>query len=257
MHSVNGEAVLRHVEGREEGQALDVVPVGVPDEYVGVDGLAFTLIEQGVAEPPQAGARVDDDEAVADAQFGAGGVSPVARGQGPGGGNRTARSPEAQLQSDLAAREQLLDAAQELGDLEGLDDEQVRPRRGRGPDVVLVRLGRADEDLDPLEAFVGAHPLADLEAVHARHVEVEHDEVGGLAQDQGKPLRAVHGGVDFVLAPEQPRHQIAEVRVVVHDHDFFHTLGRHPVYVTCFALFVNAFSVTAAHRLPGEDADLI
>src|SRR5262249_33251638 len=61
---------------------------------------------------------------------------------------------------------------------------------------------------------------AELEAVHDRHHEVEQDERGRLAADHLERLLAVRGRDDLVpLAPQDPRHLVARVGVVLDQQD--------------------------------------
>jgi hypothetical protein len=93
------DLVARAIERREERQALHVIPVGVADED---RRLALTLAErlfhQGLAEAPDAGARIDDDRRLAvGPDLDARGVPTVAVRGPPGDWDRTANSPEPDL----------------------------------------------------------------------------------------------------------------------------------------------------------------
>ena len=76
----DAEAAAGFVEGGKEGQALDVIPVGVGDEEGEGEGLGLEFCEEGAAEFAEAGAGVEDDDVFAAADFNAGGVAAVADG---------------------------------------------------------------------------------------------------------------------------------------------------------------------------------
>ena len=87
----------RQERGDEERKALDVIPVGVADEEVEPKGLGHRL-DQMQAELAGAGAAIEDDHgAVGGPYLDARGVSPEARGVRPRRGDRSTRSPEANL----------------------------------------------------------------------------------------------------------------------------------------------------------------
>ena len=97
---VKEELVLRVVERREEGDALDVVPVVVGQEDAGLDGLLAELFFQRVAERADAGAAVEDEEVAAlSAELETRRVAAVAEVARRRRGGRAAHAPETQLHS--------------------------------------------------------------------------------------------------------------------------------------------------------------
>ena len=92
----------RQEGGDEEGEALDVVPVGVADEEVQAHGPRHRLGEMQ-PELARAGAAVeDDDRAVGGTHLDAGGVAAVAGGPRPGRGDRAASAPETHVHSEYS-----------------------------------------------------------------------------------------------------------------------------------------------------------
>ncbi len=84
--------------------------------------------------------------------------------------------------------------------------------------VVLFLLGGQHDDRDVARAVVRAQAMAGLEAVHARHHDVEEHEVGLLAQADLERLLSVLGDehrVAFALEDESDR--FANPRLVVGD----------------------------------------
>ena len=79
------DTVPRPVGGDKKREALDMVPVEVRQEEM-KDGGRRTLsrTEEGVAEIPEAGPRIAEDELLLTADFDAGGVAPVAPPDGKG-----------------------------------------------------------------------------------------------------------------------------------------------------------------------------
>ena len=69
-------------------------------------------------------------------------------------------------------------------------------------------------------SFMRAQPLEHLDAVHARHLDVEQDQVGGLALGEREPFLA-GGGADELVAFVLERHpqRIADGGFVVDDQD--------------------------------------
>ena len=82
-------------------------------------------------------------------------------------------------------------------------------------DLVVARGEEQDRQI-----VAGAQLAADVEAVHPRHVDVEHDEVGALRRDRAERAFAVRrlGGLHPRLAEREAQH-LADVRVVVDDQD--------------------------------------
>lgn len=83
------------VGGGEEGETLDVVPVGVGDEDADAGGVVLQFTDEGFAQFADAGAGVEDDDIAAPSGFDAGGVAAVADGLGAWDGDGTADAPEA------------------------------------------------------------------------------------------------------------------------------------------------------------------
>ncbi|MNT23866.1 hypothetical protein D3C72_1593070 [compost metagenome] len=95
--AMQAHAVAGHEQGREHGQAVDVVPVAVRDEDVRVDGLAR---RQLLCQRKDAAARIENDQAiVVGARFDARGVAAVARRARAGGGDGAAHTPEREFHS--------------------------------------------------------------------------------------------------------------------------------------------------------------
>ena len=92
----------------------------------------------------------------------------------------------------------------------------------RGRLVVLIGLRRADQHLDGLKIRVRAEMAAHLEAVHARHQQVEHDEIGVQSPRHLQALLPVARGGYIVLGAEKHDHQLPHVVVVVHDQHALH-----------------------------------
>ena len=69
-------------------------------------------------------------------------------------------------------------------------------------------------------SFIAAEPIEHLDAVHARHLDVEDDQVGRLALGEREPFLA-GGGADELVAFVLERHpqRIANRRFVVDDED--------------------------------------
>jgi hypothetical protein len=90
--AVDTHRVAGNVERREEWQALDVVPVRVGDEDV---GLHRQLLQQLLRQRKYAGAGIENDQGIViAADFDAGGVATVAHGVRARRGNRATHAPE-------------------------------------------------------------------------------------------------------------------------------------------------------------------
>ena len=106
--------------------------------------------------------------------------------------------PDGQLAQAERLREVVVGADREARDLVGLLGLR-RQHQDRGPPV-------------PLD------PLADLQTVHAREHEVEHDEIGLMFEVRFDRLRAVERDDDPVaLALESGAHRLRDRRLVVDD----------------------------------------
>ena len=72
----------------------------------------------------------------------------------------------------------------------------------------------------PLSAVVGLEVFAHLVAVHLRHVDVQQDQVRGVASGRQQPQLAAGNGADLVPAVLEHAGQHLEVGGgVVHDQD--------------------------------------
>ena len=127
--------------------------------------------------------------------------------------------------------------------LQRLDDRGARIRFGDDPGRAPVeraqhvpRPGRA-RDHHQGNLGTGLAHLADaVEAVHARHLEVEQDQVGAavLAQQIQRPGQAAGGehldvGIDFLAPGIDPADETKALSVPFPAQEFSSTLGAHPV----------------------------
>ena len=98
---VDPEAVPLEEERFEEGESLDVVPVGVAEEEAGFEALR-KLGGELLAQQARTGPAVEDEMGSGGGpELDAGGVAAVPEGRGAGGRNRPARSPESDLRTRL------------------------------------------------------------------------------------------------------------------------------------------------------------
>ena len=74
------------------------------EEQGKIERLALEFFEQGLAELPQTGAGVEDDDVGAATDFETGGVAAITQRAGSRGGNRTAHSPKFNLRSHPVGR---------------------------------------------------------------------------------------------------------------------------------------------------------
>ena len=78
------------------------------------------------------------------------------------------------------------------------------------------RAARGEHDNRHVRAL--AHRAADVDAVHVRKTEVEHDEIGLVPLDRVESCPAAHRGQHVVSArPQQRGHGGDDVRLVVDD----------------------------------------
>ncbi len=91
MTRLHMEGVVGRIGGREEREAVDVIPVGVRQEH---RRLAHSALEEALAQVADAGARVEDDRVTVSADFEATGVAAVLDVIGRRARNRTADTPE-------------------------------------------------------------------------------------------------------------------------------------------------------------------
>src|SRR5687768_7297472 len=113
-----------------------------------------------------------------------------------------------------------IDLLEQLGLLERLAEEGVDPQRGRLAAMLLGGARGDDDDRDVLRARVAAHLARQIEAVHARHLDVhQHYRRQGLAQLLQR-LQPVLGGDYLVaLALEQAAGDLAHGERIVDHHD--------------------------------------
>ena len=126
------------------------------------------------------------------------------------------------LQFDLqAAKLQVrLDAGVQLFHLKRLG-EVIHPADGKGFHLVQLLGERADEDDgNPLELIICFEALAHFVAVHLRHIDVQQDQVRGIAPCRQQGQFAARNGADFIAAVLEHAGQHLEIGVgVVHHQD--------------------------------------
>ena len=105
------------------------------------------------------------------------------------------------------------------GVVDGFGDVFVAARIEPGYDVVRVGLGRHQNDRHERQAGVRLELPADLDAVLARHHDVEQDEIGGQLTCGAQRLVAILGRHHFVALPHEAGFHDLEVRRVVVDHE--------------------------------------
>ena len=76
-------------------------------------------------------------------------------------------------------------------------------------------VGRDHDDRDRVVDLLDV--LQHLDPVHARHVDVEHDDVRTRPQDRAEGVGAVERGVDVVVALEVLGEDLEDERLVVHE----------------------------------------
>ena len=113
-----------------------------------------------------------------------------------------------------------LDAGVQFLHLERLGDV-IHPAGGERLHLVqLLGEGADEDDRDPLERVVGLEVFAHLVAVHLRHVDVQQDQVRGVAPGRQQRQLAAGDGADLVPAVLEHAGQHLEVGGgVVHDQD--------------------------------------
>src|SRR5262249_55352899 len=85
---------LALIERREKGNALDVVPMEVGEEDVGVERLAIGFLLQLLTQIAETGATVEDVDVPVDTYFHAGSIAPITQVFRLRSGCRTAHAPE-------------------------------------------------------------------------------------------------------------------------------------------------------------------
>ena len=120
----------------------------------------------------------------------------------------------------LPEREQGVDARDELALVKGLGEVIVRPCLEPGYDVVQLVLGGQHEDRELVQAVGLAETAADFKARHARHHDVEHQQVGRILGDTLDGVLAVRRDHHAVPLQQQLVGEHLEVdRLVVDDED--------------------------------------
>jgi len=114
----------------------------------------------------------------------------------------------------------------------GFDDEAVGAQ-AQGKSLIFwlgVCRGVKYEGHVPQDGVCLAVP-AQAVAVHDRHENVGHDQIGRVPPGHFQRFGAVHGGHDFVIDPFQERfQQVAVLKDVVNDQDTLHALPFPSVY---------------------------
>src|SRR5580765_3540915 len=112
------------------------------------------------------------------------------------------------------------DLLQQLGFLVGLAEELVDAERGGLAAMLLGRARRDHDDRDVLGARIAAHVAREVEAVHARHLDVDQHDGGERLAHLLERLEAVLRRDHLVaLALEQAGRDLAHRKRVVDHHD--------------------------------------
>lgn len=90
----DAEAAAGFINGRKEGQALDVIPVRVGNEEGEIERLGLEFFEERDAEFAEAGAGIEDDDVFAGADFDAGSIAAVVNGAASRSGDGAANTPK-------------------------------------------------------------------------------------------------------------------------------------------------------------------
>ena len=90
----DAEAAAGFVDGREEGQALDVIPVRVGNEEGEIERLGLEFFQERDTELTQAGAGIEDDDVLAGADFDTGSIAAVVNGAASRSGDGAANTPK-------------------------------------------------------------------------------------------------------------------------------------------------------------------
>ena len=117
------------------------------------------------------------------------------------------------------------DPGQQLAAVDRLGQEVVGPRL-EGLDLLLVAAGGDHHDRQERRGRVRADPPAHLVAVHARHHDVEQDEVDAALGQRGERLLTGLRAADVVAARGQHRLEQPDVRRLVVDDEHRVVLGR-------------------------------
>jgi len=205
------------VEGRIEGQRVDVVPVRVGDEQVGVDARSLRRRER-IGERLDAGPGVEHEEpAVGEGHAGAGGVAAVAHRIPAGDRQRAAHAPEA---DDQCVGDEPREVSRKACEVERLLEEAVGAHLERPPPLEVIRLRGHHHELRSAQLRQRFQAPAQLVAVEPGHHDVHQHAVGALARDLGerRDARVVH--LDLMsLALEQPAGDLGLRAAVVDDVD--------------------------------------
>ena len=90
----DAEVAAGFVDGREERQALDVIPVRVGNEEGEIERLGLEFFQERDAELAQAGAGIEDDDVLAGADFDAGSIAAVVNGAASRSRDGAANTPK-------------------------------------------------------------------------------------------------------------------------------------------------------------------
>src|SRR5262245_30988542 len=117
--------------------------------------------------------------------------------------------------------EEPLDLSAEVFDLERLHEAEVRAAAIGAIDVPLLRVPRDRHDLDGLRIRIRLDALADLDAVHVGHHDVENDQVGTEDPDLQTGLVSVARGahLERLGVAERLADDVHDRRLVVDDED--------------------------------------
>ena len=122
---------------------------------------------------------------------------------------------------DAVAPQQGLDPGAQLCEGEGLCKVVVAACRQAQQLVRLLRFCGEKEDGDGGGL---ADLLADPQAAHAGHHDVEDDQID-LRRQQAEGTRPVFGFEDAVALPgQEDAHAVPDIRVILYDHDGLHSV---------------------------------
>src|ERR1043166_200584 len=101
VKAVDGKLVGGIESRREKGEPLNVVPMGMSDEDVAADGPLLKLAEKRQSQDTNSGAGIQNQQLIAAAHFGAGGVATIFIRRLSGRRHGTARAPESNRERSL------------------------------------------------------------------------------------------------------------------------------------------------------------
>ena len=179
--------VPRNIEGREVGDGVNVVPVGVGYENLKLQPRPAPP-QQVIRQRLDARSRIEDEElAFGELQGHARCVPAIPEGYLAGDGQGSAYAPERHLDFVLGY---ILQLSHESFRIDRLDDEPVGAELERPLAVELVRLGGHDGDLGILELRPRPHFPAQLKAVHLGHHDIQEGEIGRFRFHSGEGVEA-------------------------------------------------------------------